>query len=422
MKLLLKNALILSMKEGEDLYSSDIVIEGPYITHITRDSDKYGPYDKVIDINGNLVIPGFKNAHAHGAMVFARGLTDGVTLEDWLNKIIFPMEEHLTPDMVYSLTKVAILEYLKGGITASSEMYYFPCMIAKAADDMHFPVHLVVGSTDYKGYIDNIEKINFPVVSYDLGLHSVYTIGEEDITSRQDYFKGHPRRMFSHIAETKTEVSNCKAEHNGMTPLEYLDSLGLFEHGGAIYHANYLEDIDYRIIKEKNIIPVTCAGSNAKLASGVCPVRKLLDMDIPVAIGTDGPASNDSLDMFYEMKLVASLQKISTGDPTVIKPKELLKMATVNGAIAMGLTDSLYVAEGQKASLIEIDLSNPAMQPITDIINNLMLSGSKDCVKMTICDGQILYRDGEFYVGEDIDSIYEAAQKYTDELKKFINI
>ncbi|MCD8203698.1 MAG: amidohydrolase family protein, partial [Coprobacillus sp.] len=345
-----------------------------------------------------------------------------VTLEDWLNKIIFPMEEHLTPEAVYCLTKVAILEYLKGGITASSEMYYFPCMIAKAAGDMHFPLHLVIGATDYKGYIDNIEKINSPLVTYNLGVHSVYTIGEEDITSRQEYFKEHPSRMFSHIAETKTEVSNCKAAHKGMTPLQYLDSLGLFKDGGAIYHANYLEDIDYKIIKEKGIIPVTCAGSNAKLASGVCPVRKLLDMDIPVAIGTDGPASNDSLDMFYEMKLVASLQKISSGDPTAIKPIELVKMATVNGALAMGLNDSLYIAEGQKASLIEIDLTNPAMQPVNNIVNNLMLSGSKDCVKMTICNGRILYRDNKFYIDEDIDAVYKSAQEYSDELKKFINI
>ncbi len=419
MKTLLKNAKILSMKEGEDIYSSSLVIDNGTIVYIGEDIDKYAPYDKIIDIKGNVIMPGFKNAHSHGAMVFGRALTDGVSLEDWLNNNIFPLEAHLTPKMCYTFTKEAVLEYLTSGITASSEMYYFMDSVAKVADEFKYRLHLVIGSVEFEKAKEGLDKLNSPYVSYDIALHSVYTPTEEEFDWRENYVKKNKAPFYIHASETEKEVSDCKAKHNGSTPIQYLDSRGFFNYGGVIYHANYLDEKDYEIIKNRGIIPVTCAGSNAKLASGICPVRELLDRDIPVAIGTDGPASNDSLDMFYEMKLVASLQKISKKDPAIIKPMELLKMATVNGARAMHLDNCLYVDVGQKADLIEIDLQSPSMQPINDIASNIVLSGSKDIIKMTMVDGNVLYRDHKFYLNEKPSKIYKETQKLTDKLRKY---
>ncbi|MCD8195310.1 MAG: amidohydrolase family protein, partial [Coprobacillus sp.] len=287
------------MKEGEDIYSSSLVIDNGVIIYIGDNYEKYSPFDKIIDIKNNVIMPGFKNAHAHGAMVFGRALTDGVSLHDWLYDNIFPLEAHLTPKMCYTFTKEAVLEYLTSGITASSEMYYYMDSIALVADQMKYRLHLVIGSTEYLGAKENIDKLNSEYANYDIALHSVYTPTEEEFDFREKYIKENHVPFYVHACETEQEVQDCKKLHNGLTPIQYLDSRGFFDYGGVIYHANYLDEKDYEIIKKHSIIPVTCAGSNAKLASGICPVRELLDRGIPVAIGTDGPASNDSLDMFY---------------------------------------------------------------------------------------------------------------------------
>lgn len=415
------------MRENEEIYVSNIVIEDTKIIYIGEDYLTFSPFDKTIDIGGNLIMPSFKNLHGHAPMVFGRALTDGVSLEEWLNNIIFPLESHLTKEMIYNFTKLAILEYLSSGISISSEMYYYPEEMAKATLEYHYPMHLVCCNKEYENTIKTIDKWQkksakpLPI-TYTVGLHSVYTVDEQDIDNAKKYLSNHKEGLCVHACETEKEVENCREKHSGLTPVEYLDSLGLFNYGGTIYHANWLSDNDYKIIKEKHLIPVTCAGSNAKLASGICPIRELLDQGIKVAIGTDGAASNDSLDMFNEMKQIVALQKIKHMDASIIKPFEVLEMATVNGAIALGLNDSLYVEEGQSADLIEIDLSKPSMQPINDIVSNIVFSGSKDIIKMTIVRGEILYRENKYYVSDDIEKIYKKCQKLADELKKFRNI
>ncbi len=415
------------MKENEEIYVSNIVIEDTKIVYIGEDYETFSPFDNTIDICGNVIMPSFKNLHGHAPMVFARALTDGVSLEGWLNKIIFPLESHLTKDMIYSFTKLAILEYLSSGISISSEMYYYPEEMAKAAIEYHYPLHLVCCNKEYKNTIKTIEKAQKKYakplpITYTVGLHSVYTIDDTDLNNAKEYLLDHKEGLCVHACETSKEVENCRENHNGLTPIEYLDSLGLFTYGGTVYHANWLSDNDYKIIKEKHIIPVTCAGSNTKLASGICAVRELLDQGIKVAIGTDGAASNDSLDMFNEMKQIVALQKIKHMDASIIKPFEVLEMTTVNGAIALGLDESLYVEVGQTADLIEIDLLKPSMQPINDIVSNIVFSGSKDIIKMTIVRGQILYRENKFLVNDDIEKLYKKCQKLADELKKFRNI
>ncbi len=406
------------MREEEEVVNASIVIDDGVIKYIGEHYDSYSPFNSEIDISGNLIMPSFKNLHGHAPMVFARALTDGVPLESWLNDIIFPLEKHLTREMVYNFTKLAILEYLSSGITLSSEMYYYPDEIAKAALEYHFPMHLVIANKEYKPIIDNIDKVNKNrLITYTVGLHSVYTTDKKDINICKEYLSNHKEGLCVHASETEREVSNCEREHHGLTPIEYLDSVGLFNYGGIVYHANYVTRHDIEIMEMRNIIPVSCPGSNVKLASGICPVRELLDHHLKVCLGTDGAASNDSLDMFKEMQLVSALQKISHKDASIIKPMEVLSMATVNGSIALSALKSCYIEVGQNADLIEIDLNKPEMQPINNIPANLVFSGSKDIIKMTMIHGEILYRDGEFFVNDDINELYKKCQTLTDELK-----
>ena len=194
-----------------------------------------------------------------------------------------------------------------------------------------------------------------------------------------------------------------------MTPVAYMDYLGLFQYGGCLFHGVHMDDSDFDIIKDRGISIVTNPASNLKLASGIAPIKRYLDMGIPVAIGTDGPASNNCLDMFREMFLVTGLQKAVCDDPEAVPAMEVLKMATVNGAHAMGLSECDTLSAGKKADLIMIDLMQPNMQPLQNIEKNIVYSGSKQNVKMTMIGGKILYRGGEFFLDCPAEEIYREA-------------
>ena len=191
-----------------------------------------------------------------------------------------------------------------------------------------------------------------------------------------------------------------------MTPLAFLDSLGMFDYGGGGYHCVHMTAEDIGIMKEKGLYAVTNPGSNTKLASGIAPITDFLKAGVKVAIGTDGPASNNCLDMFREMFLITGLSKIREKDAASVDGAEVLRMATVNGAGVMGLPDADVLAEGKLADLILLDLHQPNMQPVHNIAKNIVYSGSKSNVRMTMINGRIRYRNGEFNIGESPEKIY----------------
>ena len=191
---------------------------------------------------------------------------------------------------------------------------------------------------------------------------------------------------------------------------------GLFRHGGVLFHGVHMDESDYEIIKQRGICIVTNPASNLKLASGIAPVKRYLDLGIPVAIGTDGAASNNCLDMFKEMFLVTGLQKVLCDDPEAVPAMDVLKMATVNGAQAMGLDDCDVIAPGKRADLIMIDLTQPNMQPLHNIEKNIVYSGSKQNVKLTMINGKILYQDGAFRIGETPENIYANANRIAERI------
>ena len=419
MKTIFKNARILKMTDDQIIFG-DLVVEGNKIIYIGKDGDKFAPFDAIRECHGNVIMPGFKNAHTHSAMTFLRSKADDHKLQDWLFNVVFPREAFLTDNDVYALSKVAFLEYLTSGITACFDQYYFPLSTAKAAEEIGMRVVLLgTYNTLYKKqdlinlYHDFNDKDG--LVKYCFGIHAEYTCSMEELESMVEVVNEVKAPFYTHISETAKEVKECIEKH-GKSPVKFLIESGAYNYGGGGYHCCHFSDEDIKLWKENNLTVVTCPGSNTKLASGIAPIKKYLDAGINVAIGTDGPASNNCLDMFKEMTLVFSLQKVTLQDPTVLDAFTILKMATVNGAKAMGLDDADVLEVGKKADIIEIDLSRPNMQPLNNIINNIVYSGSKDNIKLTMIDGQILYEDGKFYLSEPLESIYSECQKITERI------
>lgn len=376
-------------------------------------------FDREIDVKNNLIMPGFKNAHTHSAMTFLRSRADDLPLQSWLNNQVFPREAKLSADDIYHLTKLANLEYLTSGITAIFDMYLTPESIAAACEETGMRCVQVGGLNNFSQSLEIVEdmynKLNRPgsLNSFILGFHAEYTTSKELLMGIADLSKKYKAPVFTHNSETRAEVESCMEHTGGLTPTQYLDSLGVYDNGGGGYHCVYLDDKDIQIFKEKNLSVVTNPASNAKLASGIAPLCKLVSKGINVAIGTDGPASNNCLDMFREMFLCTALAKLREEDAAALDALDVLNMATVGGARAMGLGECDILAKGKKADLIIIDLNQPNMQPIINIQKNIVYSGSKQNVILTMINGVIRYENGSFNVGEDVEKIYEKAALIT---------
>lgn len=416
MKLRFYNARILTMARGMELTEGELWVQGNRILYAGDGLDKPAGdffWDREIDAQRNLLMPGFKNAHTHSAMTFLRSYADDLPLQEWLFQKVFPMEATLTEAETYELCRLAIMEYLTSGITANFDMYFMPAeVIAKASRDCGFRTVLCGAVNDSVQSVEDMRRWYHTLnqkddlISYKIGFHAEYTTKKPllEQIAKLAHEVGSP--VWCHNSETRKEVEECIGRY-GMTPTKLMDSLGMFEAPGGGYHCVHMTEEDLKIFRDRGLTAVTNPASNMKLASGIAPVQKMLDMGIPVAIGTDGPASNNCLDMFREMFLVTGLAKLREENAAAVDADQVLLMATVNGARAMGLNDCDTLEPGKLADLIMIDLKQPNMQPLNHITKNLVYSGSKQNVKLTMVDGRILYEDGTFHIGEDPAVIYE---------------
>lgn len=426
MNIRLYNARILSMEENRDIFLGEVWVKNDRIVYAGDGADTDSIYQKLqipcliwdreIDCEGNLLMPGFKDAHTHSGMTLLRSYADDLPLNDWLNQQVFPVEAKLTDEDIYELTKLAVLEYLTSGITAVFDMYLTPYSIYKAFDEMGMRGVQVGGVNNFSQSPELLEeyylKLNgkSPLQSFMLGFHAEYTCSRELLMKISEIAHKYKAPVFAHLSETKAEVEGCR-ERYGMTPVAFLDSLGMFDYGGGGYHCVHVTEEDIAIMKKRGMYAVSNPGSNTKLASGIAPITQFLEEGVPVALGTDGPASNNCLDMFREMFLVTGLAKLKEENAAAVDAMEVLKMATVNGAHAMGLTEADVIAEGKLADLIMIDLKMPNMQPLNNIAKNIVYSGSKINVKMTMIGGRILYENGSFLTDEKPEDIYEKANE-----------
>ncbi len=433
MNIRLYNAKILSMKEGQDVFEGEIWIKNDRILYVGDGSDidqiyQKSPdaciiWDREIDCKGNLLMPGFKNAHTHSGMTLMRSYADDLPLDQWLNQMIFPVEAKMSGEDIYHLSKLAILEYLTSGITAVFDMYLTPESIADAFDDMGMRCVQVGGVNDFSQSPEMVEEMYLklnkksPLQSYVLGFHAEYTCQRKLLEQIAALSHKYEAPVFMHLAETEGEVAGCR-ERYGMSPVAFLDSIGMFDYGGGGYHCVHVTEEDIEIMKKRGLFAVTNPASNLKLASGIAPVSRFLERGVRVAIGTDGPASNNCLDMFREMFLVTGLAKVRQKDAQAVDAFEVLKMATTNGALAMGLEEADSLAPGKLADLIMIDLRQPNMQPVHNIPKNIVYSGSKQNVIMTMINGKILYENGTCYVSDSPESIYRNAEQIRQRIIK----
>lgn len=373
-------------------------------------------WEREIDVKRNLLMPGFKDAHTHSAMTFLRSKADDLPLQNWLNEQVFPMEARLTGEAAYLFAKIAIMEYLTSGITSCFDMYIYPREVIQAAVDCGFRIVQVSGLNNFTSSLEELEEQyvtynNYhELCSYKLGFHAEYTTDHRLLEGLARLSHKYRAPVYTHNSETKKEVAECR-ERYGKSPTQLFEELGLYDYGGGGYHCVWFDQEDICIFRDRRLSVITNPASNLKLASGIAPLTGMLKAGINIAIGTDGPASNNCLDMFREMFLVSGLAKLREEDAAVMDGEDILYMATAGGAYAMGLMDCDCLEVGKKADVIMIDLQQPNMQPENHIAKNLVYSGSKQNVLFTMVNGNILYEKGQFHIGEEPKEIYRRANE-----------
>ena len=428
------NGKVLTLAEGTTVIDrGEVIVEGDSILYAgPAEGEDYDSLikdlrpDREIDLNGNLIMPGFKNCHTHSGMAFLRSMADDMKLDEWLNKQIFPREALLTADDMYHSTRLSVMEYLTSGVTEICDMYLDPDAVARATEDTGMRCVqcgcLNNFSQSIEKLIDWHERLNAgnSLTSFHLGIHAEYTCSEELLKEVSELVHEKKAPLYLHISETEFEVKGCRERHDGLSPVEYLNKLGLFDYGAVFFHGVHVTDEDLKIIKDKDIAVVLNPASNAKLASGIAPVSKYLKKGIRLGIGTDGPASNNCLDMFREMFLTTALAKLRENDASAVDAAEVLSIACTGGARAIGTPECDSLAKGKKADLIVIDLHSPNMQPMNNVVKNIVYSGSKSNVKLTMIDGVIRYEDGKFNIGDDPENIYREVSKTVERINKEI--
>lgn len=384
--------------------------------------------NRVIDCSGLLIMPAFYNTHAHSPMSLMRGFGENMALDDWLNKKIWPFEAHLNSDSIYWGTLLSMAESIKNGIVSTSDMYYFTSDMVRAYKDVKVKGNISRALVNFdqskfedmdsvaemKKAFEELNGIEDGRIIIEASIHGEYTSDEATVRSLAEFAKEQNMRMHIHLSETQKEHQDC-IEKRGVTPCKYFDDCGLFDVPTVAAHCVWISEEDMDILRDKKVNVSHNPQSNCKLASGIAPYHDMLEKGINVTLGTDSVASNNSLNFFETMKLSGLLSKVRSLDPTLVSPKDILYSATRGGAIAQGREDCGIIKTGYRADFIALDLSSPSMNPVHDITNNLVFSADPSDIKMTVCDGKILYQDGNF-VHLDIKEIVREAKIQTDRI------
>ena len=380
--------------------------------------DRPSDYDKVIDGKGNLLIPGFYNSHCHAPMVMFRGYGEDLPLGRWLNEKIFPAEERLNNANIYVASKLAIAEMLKNGIVSFSDMYMFVNSIAEAVVETRIKANLSRSlvsfgdSATIKGdwrfdeatrWLKQYNGANDGRLRMDMSIHAEYTNQAKYMREVAEYTKDMGYRMQIHASESEAEHKECISKY-GKTPIEFFEHLGLLDSPTTLAHCVYVTDSDMDIIRDHNAFVSHNATSNLKLGSGVARLPKMLEKGICVSLGTDGAASNNTLDIMREYQLASILHKGVNRDAEATLASQMLDLATLNGAKSQGREDCGKIRVGYRADLVMIDLNAINNRPCFDTYCTLSYSANSSNVLMTMVDGEILYQNGE-YTTIDIEKL-----------------
>lgn len=423
MSILFENAEILL--RGEDgAYSTlrgFLGVRGDSIDYIGAERPT-GEYAAHKNMTGNLLMPGLINCHSHSPMVLLRGIGSGLPLQSWLFDKVFPIEDRLVPEDIAAGTRLALLEMIAGGTTSFSDMYFFPAETVAAAVEAGIKANLnrCVQCFDENQAVEQNTQIPQSLALFeqyhnaengririDFSVHAEYTCKSHIVCAYSELCRERGGRMHIHLSETQKEVDECRARY-GMSPVQWFESLGTFASPTAAAHCVAVSDEDIAILKRCGVSAAHNPTSNLKLGSGFAPVRKLMDAGINVALGTDGAASNNNLDMFEEMHLAAVMHCGYHRDPTAVRAEEVLDMATVNGAKLQGRDDTGVLAVGKKADLIALNLDKPHLYPNFDTPALITCAAHSSDVCLTMVDGKILYENGEYKTLDCEKVLYEA--------------
>ena len=407
----------------ENMY---VGVSGERIVYIGSDEPEPKIKDKLgesYDGKGKVLMPAFVNAHGHSPMSLLRGYGENLPLERWLYDLVFPFEAKLYNKAVYWAQLLSMAESIRYGIVSTSDMYFFVDDMIRAVVTSGSKAN-VARSVTANGCKPSenpaIKEQRDSIIMYhgfddgriliDSSIHAEYTNDDATVAEIVELAHKYDVGMHVHVSETAKEVEDCKQRHNGLSPVEYFNKMGAFDGRALAAHCVHVSDEDIRILKEKKVDVATNPISNLKLVSGICPTTKLLENGINLCVGTDSSTSNNSLDYFEELKMFALLAKFSSNDASAMTPKQALYCGTRAGALAQGRNDCGLIKEGYKADLIVVDTEVPNLQPVHNMLNNLVYSACGKDVVLTMCDGRILYQDGE-YKTIDIEKAYAETEK-----------
>lgn len=420
MTLLLKNATVLPMtaSEGTGIFTGTVGIAGNRIVLVAADPAAVHafrsrhPEAREIDCTGKVLMPGLVNTHCHVPMTLQRGYADDIALMKWLHEYVWPFEAKQTAQDIALGAALGIAEMLLGGVTSFVDMYWHEASVARVVERMGIRAQLCPSclDTNMEAFEADLEALlpelgDSGRIRAGVAPHAGYTVSAENLGRCLELCRLHGIGMTTHVAETLDEVRIIR-ERTGMSPVGYLDSLGLLGKGLIAAHCVHVDEQDIRLLSERGVHVAHNPTSNMKISSGVAPIEKMRLAGVNCTIGTDGTCSNNDLDMWEEMRNASFLQKVFTMDPLAVPAYEILKMATVNGARALGREDELgIVREGALADLILIDICKPHMQPVNDLIANLVYCCKASDVDTVIVDGEVLVED-RCLRGVDLPRLY----------------
>lgn len=428
MRRLLKNAGILAWRDGDfhHIPRGFLGIDGDTIDYVGEDRPT-AAYDEEKDMTGRLLIPGLVNGHCHAAMTLLRGVGSGLPLDRWLNEAVFPVEGRLTEEDVDAGNALAMMELLAGGVTSFSDMYFFPRRLAALNAQVGMKINLTryvlafdpdqppeqnPMIADSLAFFDELHGAQAGRIRVDFGIHAEYTITEPVARLYAERFLPYRERgaaLQLHLSETEKEHREC-IERHGATPAAWFSRIGAFELPASAAHCVWCTDGDLDILREKGASVVHNPSSNLKLGSGFAPVPKMLAKGLNVALGTDGAASNNNLNLFEEMHLAALLSNGVARDAARMDPGAVMRMATVNGARMQGRRDTGCLAAGMKADVVALDFDRPHLYPAFEALPMLVYSAQASDVCMTMVDGKILYENGE-YKTLDAERVFHDAKR-----------
>ena len=416
MKTKFSNGLIIKNFDDEP-FVGDLIVEDSEIVYIGKQTNEQA--DRIIDATDKIIMPGFVNAHTHSAMNLLEGKSGDKKLQEWLGDM-FDAEKNLTGNDVYCGTSLACLEYAKNGITTVNENYHFADYSAKAFADcgiravvsvtQKYNMKKFLSEQELEKLYNKITSIS-PLITSNFYNHSVYNSGEDMFAVANRLAKKYDTFVSTHVSETLEEVGKCAAQNNDLSPIELLEEYGFFDRKSLAVHCTNVSERDIQVMAKNGASVCANFGSNFKLASGIAPVVQMQKYGINVCLGTDGSNSNNRLDMFREMFLAGTSQNILLSSAGVLSAKEILKMATVNGAKALGLKNVGILEVGNFADLIMLDKSRVNGVIQHNLYENLVYSYGVEDILLTMCNGKILYQNGKFYFKKSQKTITQKAKE-----------